>query len=168
LSEINKISCTAADFAGLSAELLRLGKVVRFQARGNSMQPLLRDGDILSVSPVDHDQIRVGDVLMCSSQQNFIVVHRVISKQTKFKECRFLVKGDHAEKPDGWIQASQVYGRIIAFERQGKKIGLETLTMKTLGLMVVFNSHRAIGRMVTSHGTIQRLKKHRLFYWYLF
>ena len=165
---MNKISCSPAEFAGLSAELLRLGKVVRFQARGNSMQPLLRDGDILSVSPVDFDQIRIGDVIMCSSHSGCIVVHRVILRKNKFEQNQLLVKGDQAEKPDGWINSSQIYGRVAAFERQGNKVALDSLIMKTLGLMAVLNSRKAILSKGIPHRTIQWVKKLRLFYWYLF
>ena len=50
---IDSIDCATAAFAELSADLLKAGVGVRFRARGNSMAPLLRDGDALLVRWVD-------------------------------------------------------------------------------------------------------------------
>src|SRR5512135_293089 len=101
------------------------------------MEPLLRDGDILLVRPVEANQIRVGDVVLCSTPADRIVAHRVLHRRSGPQGYAFLVQGDQAALRDGWIPQVQVYGRVASIERTGVHIDMCRLGMRILSWLAV-------------------------------
>jgi signal peptidase I len=140
------IPCTSASFAELSAEVLRAGKTLRFRARGASMAPLVRDGDVLLVQPVGMRSVRVGDVVLCSSAPGRIVVHRVVRRLTGPTGRCLVVQGDQIAQPDGVIPGAQVYGRVVSIERAGAQIDTNAPVMRALGALGVVRSRWHLGR----------------------
>jgi signal peptidase I len=93
------------------------GASFRFQARGFSMTPAIRDGDIITVSPLGDIMPRRGDVVAFRHPERpQMLVHRVLHA----KEQKYYVKGDNCPEADGWIPAENVLGLITAVERRGK------------------------------------------------
>ena len=69
-------------FGDLSQRLLSMGLGFRFQARGTSMEPAIRDGDLLQVMPVVAEELGRGDIVLFADGANFrahrlVVVDRV-------------------------------------------------------------------------------------------
>lgn len=127
---IKRLPCTLTAFEGLSAEVLRRGKSLRFTAHGSSMIPLVRDGDILLIDPVDPYCLHAGDVVLCQLEPGRVVVHRVVSVKSTRDGLDILIQGDHSSKLDGKINQNQVYGKLISIERDGDRIAMETLAMR--------------------------------------
>ena len=165
---MNKLTCTLAEFSELSNELLRLGRSIRFQARGSSMQPLLRDGDILLVKPVRYQNIRVGHVILCSADSGSIVVHRVIRKISCKNDEHFLIKGDRAQQPDGWITSDQIYGIVISITRDEVEVKMRNPVFRFLNLLALIRSRTRLGQRGCLFRLGLLLKKLPVFYWYLF
>jgi hypothetical protein len=140
------IPCTSAAFAELSTALLRDGKAVRFRAHGTSMQPLVRDGDVLLVQPVDLHSVRAGDIVLCGREPGAVVVHRVLRRLPGRDGHDFLLQGDQVARPDGLIAAAQVYGRLVSIERDGMPIAMDRPVMRLLGGLVVLRSRFSVGR----------------------
>ncbi|MCJ7525552.1 MAG: S26 family signal peptidase [Candidatus Aminicenantes bacterium] len=89
----------------------------RFQANGYSMTPAIRDGDIITVSPLNEIMPRRGDVLAFRHPDRpLMLVHRVLHTMAR----KFFVKGDNCPEADGWIPAENILGLITRVERQGK------------------------------------------------
>lgn len=65
-------------FAGLE-ELINQGKLVQFHLKGQSMEPFIRDGRKITLSPVSSFQIALGDIVLARWQGKWIL-HRVIFK----------------------------------------------------------------------------------------
>ena len=67
-----------AGFTELLTAVLARGSLFRFQARGFSMSPFIRDGDVLTLAPAP-DRLRIGDVVAfinpCNQQ---LSVHRLV------------------------------------------------------------------------------------------
>jgi len=143
---ITTLSCTSTDFMELGSEFLRLGKSIRFQAHGNSMQPLVRDGDILLLEPVLQKKVKVGDIILCAPQPDVVVVHRVIRRKTKSNKTSFLVQGDHVGRPDGWISSQKIYGRAVKIERDPNSIDINFPVMRILGWMALIRSRWTFNR----------------------
>lgn len=62
------------------AEHIAQGRTVELLCRGNSMNPFLADRrDSLLLSPVNPDEVKVGDVILARVSTGHFVVHRVIS-----------------------------------------------------------------------------------------
>src|SRR3972149_9018543 len=86
--------CKRADFVELSEEIMDKGACLRFRARGFSMRPFIRDGDFITVSPIENSSIRIGDVVFYSTAENKVIAHRVIKKYGKNGNVKLLIKGD--------------------------------------------------------------------------
>ncbi len=146
MSPVDSVPCTVAAFVALSAEILRTGAAVRFQAHGASMWPLVRDGDVLLIRPVSPNALRVGDVVLCGREPGRTVVHRVVRVTAGADGPRFTVQGDALPKPDGTFSAAQIYGRVTVIERNNKEIELDGPAMRLLGWAAVLRSRRRLGR----------------------
>jgi signal peptidase len=142
---VGNISCTSAAFAELSAEILGAGNALRFRARGTSMLPLVRDGDVLLVAPVHPAMVQIGDLVLCSSEGGRVVVHRVIRKEVSQEGRWFTVQGDAAARADGAIPEAQVYGRVAAIERGAANIDLDRPVMQMLGWLAALRSRWNLG-----------------------
>lgn len=140
------VACGSPAFAELSAEILRTGAGLRFRAHGFSMAPLVRDGDVLLVRPTDPSSVRIGDVVLCRSEQGRIVVHRVVSRLVGPDGHRFTVQGDAVSRPDEPIPGAQVYGRVVAIERDEAQIVMDRRGMRMLGWLAVLRSRWNRGR----------------------
>jgi len=73
----NILSCKKDDFFYLAKTILKQGNYIKFRAKGRSMSPSIRNGDILEVGPAI-DDITPGDIILYRSRENTPVVHRVI------------------------------------------------------------------------------------------
>lgn len=126
-----------ADLAELSKNIFRRGKSVRFQARGWSMRPFIRDGDFIVVSPIENSSIRTGDVVFYLTTENKVMVHRVIRKHKKDKDNRIImfIKGDATFNSPEKIEMQNVLGKVVAVERNGRKKRLDTKLYQLTGLL---------------------------------
>lgn len=168
MTDQNSISCTLSTFSGLSAEILREGKSLRFQAHGSSMTPLLRDGDFLLVKTADPSAIRIGHVVLCNISSSCLVVHRVIQKRSTSKGISFSIQGDQKQEPDGWIQEEQILGRVVEIHRSDQRLEMRNPVMRFLGFLAVLRSRFGIGRKGLPFHIEKSIKKLPIFYWYLF
>jgi signal peptidase I len=93
------------------------GAAFRFQARGHSMLPAVRDGDIITISPLNGLMPRRGDVLAFRyPESQCMLVHRVLYT----KRQKYYMKGDNCPDGDGWIANKNVLGLITKVERVGR------------------------------------------------
>lgn len=143
---ISSLPCTSAAFAALSAEILRTGRTLRFRGLGASMQPLVREGDILVVHPVEARAVRCGDAVLFHDEQGRVVVHRVIGIETGREGRRFTIQGDAVAHPDGVIPQARVFGRLAAIERGGNRIEMDRRAVRLLGRLAALRSRWNLGR----------------------
>jgi len=125
-----------ADLLELSKDIFRRGKSVRFQAKGWSMRPFIRDGDFIVVSPIENSSIKTGDVVFCITTDNKVIVHRIIRKHEKDKDNRIImfIKGDATFSSPEKVEIQNVLGKVAAVERNGRKKRLDTKLYKIKGL----------------------------------
>lgn len=94
------------------------GGLLRFQAKGFSMAPFIRDGDILTVSPLSK-KIEIGEVVpYVKPGFDKLIVHRVVGK----KGQSFSIKGDNCFYFDGKIPQENLLGWVSRVERGDKDI----------------------------------------------
>jgi hypothetical protein len=96
------------------------GRPFRFNAGGHSMAPFIRDGDVISVSPLAAHAPGPGDVVaFIHPETKQLCAHRVLS----VKGDSFLIQGDNLpDNPDGAIPYKAIVGQITAVERAGNKV----------------------------------------------
>jgi hypothetical protein len=113
------ISLSAPVIMELIEAVHEKGAPFRFQARGYSMTPAIRDGDHITLAPLGNLLPGRGDVLAFRHPDRpQMLVHRVLSKRGN----RFFIKGDNCSEADGWIPAENLLGVITQVERQGKTL----------------------------------------------
>ncbi len=124
-------------FLTISRELFEQGKSVRFEARGWSMRPLIRNGDFITASPVDSTSIKVGDIVFYIAGNNRVLVHRIIGLRRNNGEMIVLIKGDACFGLLDKVDSRNVLGKVVAIERNGRKKTLDTAWQRLLSLIFV-------------------------------
>lgn len=109
------------ELGDLAEALLGEGQGLRFCARGASMRPFIRDGDVLDVRPVGARRLRRGDVVLFRDGEGRLLAHRVV----RVGPAGLVVQGDALVWPDGPVGYDQLLGRVSAIERDGKQIPVE-------------------------------------------
>ena len=103
--------------AGLMRSALGKGKPFRFEARGTSMRPAVRDGDRVTVAPLSAGGPRPGDIVAFADPvTDGVRVHRVVAVEAG----RFVLKGDNAPEPDGAFARDELLGVVVRLERGGR------------------------------------------------
>jgi len=109
----------------LGAVLVK-GVPFRFMARGSSMYPFLKDGDVITVEPFRAPEggrldLVTGDIVaFCHPGTGRLVVHRVIARRLG----AVTVRGDNCTAPDGDIEEGALLGRVSRVERDGRPVAL--------------------------------------------
>ena len=95
------------------------GASFRFQARGSSMIPAIRDGDVITLSPLGEKILRRGDVIAFRHPQHSrMLVHRMLRKKNNL----IFVQGDNLYVADGWIAENRILGIVSRVERKEKSV----------------------------------------------
>ena len=114
-SRVDRLQLSGKNLAGLICDFAEKGKTVQFTAKGNSMFPFVKDGDVITVSPCMNKKPEPGDVVAFSnSTTNKLVVHRIL----KISDAEFESKGDGCFRTDG-IQPSEKIIGIVSKVNQG-------------------------------------------------
>ena len=115
------LDINSAQFLDLAGEILNQGHRLRFHARGISMRPVIRDGDLLEIEAVPVEVIRRGDILLYRIHGSHLLVHRVIQIRPQPEGRLFLIQGDALLQADGWIPGEHILGRVRRLERPGAR-----------------------------------------------
>lgn len=89
------------------AERVQKGETVTFIARGQSMHPKVRDGERVTVEPVDGSTVRKGDIVLARvGRATYLhLVSAVANSSVR-------ISNNHG-KINGWTPFSNVYGRKV-------------------------------------------------------
>jgi len=111
-------SMPSAVFAGLMAAVLDKNVPFRFAAPGFSMSPFIRDGDMITMVP---GRFRSGDVVaFVNPCRGKLTVHRIVH----VSRAGYLLKGDNTPETDGRLPRSNIIGRVVRVEHQGRQVRL--------------------------------------------
>ena len=113
------------------------GSSLRLRAKGCSMAPFIKDGDVLTLSPPVIRSLGIGDVVAFSfPQSGRLIIHRVI----RAFGGDFLIRGDYCAEPDGVIPKQDILAVVSRVERNGRKVSLGLGTERAI---IAFLSARA-------------------------
>lgn len=82
---------------------------------GNSMFPLIQDGDLVRITH-DCTNIKRGDIIVFQ-QKGKLIIHRVVSFGSGNIDPTFITKGDNSIHLDPPVDAEDVVGLVIAVQR---------------------------------------------------
>jgi ribosomal protein S18 acetylase RimI-like enzyme len=146
---VRELSLAQADFVALAAEVLAAGGSLRFRARGGSMTPSIRNGDIVTVEPAAAASLRVGDVALCH-EGGRALVHRVVGMSAEGETLRIRLAGDAGHGAEERIGPGQVLGRVVRVEPQGHDSLLRRGIRYVLQRLQNRRAYRALGRRLLS------------------
>jgi uncharacterized repeat protein (TIGR01451 family) len=113
-------------FEAFSRELLRDGMCVRFEARGASMSPAIRDGEVVHVERVDLANLRAGDIVLAKAEHGFRL-HRLVVADTE--RDVFITRGDCGVEDDPAFGGEAILGIAVDKEvRVGRRMVRAKLT----------------------------------------
>src|SRR5476649_2470092 len=92
-----------------------------FRAEGLSMYPAIRDGELVTVGPVDGDHVVRGDVLLCRHSTRMLA-HRVVSMNGYGSDRVLQLRGDAKQGCDAPVAARDVIGKVLSVRRNGRAI----------------------------------------------
>ncbi len=128
--------------------VLERGLPFRFRAGGWSMSPWIKDGDVISITPLHDSHPATGDVIaFVLPNSTHLTVHRIVARRSG----AFLIRGDNLPIPDGWIPAAALVGKVTSVERDGKRVSLGLGSERFLvALLSRFNLLRLLVRFVAT------------------
>jgi signal peptidase I len=110
------VTLSGAALIDLLSAVHEKGADFRFKATGRSMHPTIRDGDILTLSPLNGLRPASNDVVAFHHPDTGnLVVHRIIG----IASVTFEGRGDNSEESDGQIPISNIVGLVTRLERNG-------------------------------------------------
>lgn len=121
--EEKALTLTGAVVAELMQAVLEKGGRFRFCAHGGSMTPFIRDGDTLTIAPLEGRPPRLGEVVAFScpiENQPKLVVHRVVGRQGS----GFIVQGDGNGCVPEIVLSQNILGLLVQVERGGRCVSL--------------------------------------------
>lgn len=105
----------------ISADLVESGQSLRLRVNGNSMEPLLYSEDWVIVVQASLETLNCGDLIVLRRESD-LVTHRLVKKDAQ----GWLTKGDSLPYLDPEDQERIILGRVIAIERDGHRMNLES------------------------------------------
>ena len=118
--------------ATLIRELAADGHLAELPVYGNSMRPLLEDGDRVRVVPVRPGDLRLGDVVVRLASTG-PVIHRMVGWWPSRQGWRALTKGDGVCRLDAPGDPTGCVGRVIARVRDGRLLLLDNSPVRMRG-----------------------------------
>jgi signal peptidase I len=116
-----ELSLSSLQFKKIMRGVLDKGASFRFQGKGYSMSPFIKDGDVLTIAPVQGATPGFGDVVVFTHPHTGkLIIHRIIGK----RGGSYRTKGDNAPEEDGMISRATIVGRVTRVERNGRYISL--------------------------------------------
>jgi signal peptidase I len=120
--EANELQLSDQALLELMNKALAEGVPFRFRAGGWSMSPFIRNGDIITVSPLRTNQPGVGEIVaFIRPNEKRLVVHRVVGRGNE----ALIIRGDGiAERNGELVSPENILGRVIRIERNGHSVWL--------------------------------------------
>src|SRR5271165_5484286 len=117
---MTSLSADSKLFEEVIRDLLSRGLSVRFQARGASMSPAIRDQEMVEVTPVIVSKLRKDDIVLAKSNSGFRL-HRIVMADPA--NDVFITRGDCGQEDDPALTGAQILGIAQAKEvRVGRTI----------------------------------------------
>ncbi|RQW11781.1 signal peptidase I [candidate division KSB1 bacterium] len=89
------------------------------RAKGFSMYPFIKEGDLVTLGRIDLARIRVGDVIaLPHPEEGKLIIHRVV----RIDRDHLKTKGDHNPVSDGWIERESILAIVLRVQRTEKEV----------------------------------------------
>jgi len=150
--KIEKISVSPDD---ISKEVTSKGLSWRAKSRGESMYPLIKNGDTLLIKPLRADELNPGDIAIYRLPSGSFIAHRFIKRNSSGS---LLTNGDSMRQYDKLVAEEQVFGKVIQIEHNGRALKLagrlNNLNMRLITLLARYR----VPLQITLKKTLDRIQ----------
>jgi hypothetical protein len=98
------------------------GQPLTVPLEGNSMAPLARSGDRVTIEPANPEQLRRGDIVALLGDGG-LVVHRFLRSRSTPDGLSLCQQGDNSTARS-WVAGESLVGRVIRIESPGRRLHL--------------------------------------------
>lgn len=91
-------------------ERLQKGETVQFRPHGNSMTPIIKSGQLVTLAPVDPATLQVGDVVLCKVRG-----HQYLHKVSALKGQQIQISNNKGHV-NGWTTPKNIFGKLVKVE----------------------------------------------------
>jgi len=132
---------------------------LRFVSKGQSMEPLLKDGDEILVRRVSAEGLWFGD-LVTYELNGIFITHRFFYRKNLNQDLFLMVKADNRSKPDALVPSASLIGKVV--EPKSRTFGkyvftILSLTEWKLFEVILFIKRGAFKKLRINASTKQRL-----------
>ena len=91
-----------------------------FQARGDGLYPVIRDGDLLHIQEATPADLQAGDLTLLDRPNGRFIVHFVVRKGRTTQDTLIETKGDEMNGNESPVHPEGLLWRVAAIEREGR------------------------------------------------
>jgi hypothetical protein len=118
---VSGLSLSGRDLVELLRAVLEKGTPARFQAKGFSMSPFIKNNDVVTIFPLKGKRPGLGEIIaFVHTETDGLCVHRIVRK----KKGLYLTKGDNISDTTESVPRENILGAVAAVEREGKEVFL--------------------------------------------
>lgn len=118
-------------------EQLGKGKTFTFTVTGNSMHPLIREGDPIQIEQCKPRDLSMGDIITFRND-DLTVTHRVLWITRKGNDIKLITKGDNEIIWDPPVSAVHIVGKVVGIGRANRTLNLETPSWRFMNRLLGF------------------------------
>ena len=101
--------------------VLEKGAPARFQAKGFSMSPFIKNNDLVTISPLKGKRPGLGEIIaFVHGETDGLCVHRVVRR----KDGLYVTKGDNISDTAEVVPRENILGSVSRVERERKEVFL--------------------------------------------
>lgn len=98
---------------------LQAGKIIQIRPKGNSMEPKISSGNLVTLKPVKVKDPRdlvakKDDIVFCKVKGHYYI-HLVQAVSQKMGGCRYQI-GNNKNHTNGWIGPNSIFGKVTKVE----------------------------------------------------
>ena len=117
----SELSLSGPALVQLLGAVLDKGAAVRFQAKGFSMSPFIKNKDVVTVSPLQGKRPGLGHIIaFVHKETDGLCIHRIVRVRDGF----YVTKGDNISETAEHVPRDSILGLLTRVERTGKEVFL--------------------------------------------
>ncbi|KQX51960.1 hypothetical protein ASD40_07810 [Paenibacillus sp. Root444D2] len=110
---------------------------IELPARGTSMYPCIKKGDICRFVSTEAANIKKGDIILFHTPHGNLVAHRFCRLVTRNQQLHYLCKGDTNLAHDEAVAMEHLIGKMTWIRRKGRIIQVSSLPSYVWGQTVL-------------------------------
>ena len=108
----------------LILEELLNGKEIGLRVSGNSMHPLIKQGDSIRIEKCAPGALAIGDIITFN-KKGIYFTHRVLWRIRKGNGIRLITKGDNEINVDPPVSPNHILGKVVAIHGANRTLHLK-------------------------------------------